>query len=157
MKTYIILVLLTLLPMSLYSPATIKKDSDYKNFRIYELQKAELTLDNVKEYLQLSNVSNPIIVLSQFVLETGHGKSYVCKTFNNLFGLRTSTGYIKFTHWTESISSTTGKIGYKQLQDKKYKGGCYYSFLVKMKYAEASNYISVLKIIEKQLQRKYNC
>jgi flagellum-specific peptidoglycan hydrolase FlgJ len=84
-------------------------------------------------------IEHPEIVIKQFILETGWGKSYVCKKFNNLFGFRGSNGYFKYKHWTESVEH------YKEFQNKKYKGGDYYVFLHKVGYAEAPDYIQILK------------
>ena len=91
--------------------------------------------------LKQHKIQYPYIVLKQAILETGWFKSNVLKTHNNLFGFRTSKGYIKFKTVDESI------IYYKNWQAKRYKGGDYYEFLVNIKYAEDTMYIYKLKNI----------
>jgi len=107
-----------------------------------ELKHSKLSLENVKKYVRIMEIKHPEIVVKQFILETGWGKSYVCRKHHNLFGFRTKKGYEKYNHWTESIEA------YKSFQDRKYKGGNYFNFLKKVGYAEASNYIQVLKTIK---------
>jgi flagellum-specific peptidoglycan hydrolase FlgJ len=50
--------------------------------------------------------------------------------------------YHKYNHWTESVEA------YKRFQDKKYKGGDYYTFLKKVGYAEDPHYVWKLKHIK---------
>jgi uncharacterized FlgJ-related protein len=136
------------MPIEVVAPRTITK-YDPTFFYISELQHSELTLKNVEKYIKLVKIKCPKIVFKQFILETGWGKSNICKTCNNLFGFRNKKGYIKYKHWTESISSTDPNItGYKQFQDKKYREGYYYTFLEKIKYSESCNYVRILKLIK---------
>jgi len=78
------------------------------------------------------------IVLAQSVLETGHYKSKLTRTHNNLFGFRTKNGYLKFNSWADCCAY------YKRWQDRHYKTSKYsnyYIFLRKIGYAEDPNYI----------------
>ena len=134
----LILILLMVIPLKLLAPPSIKT-INYKAVYIEELKQSELSLSNVRKYLNIMEIAHPEVVIKQFILETGWGKSYVCKTFNNLFGFRGSNGYFKYKHWTESVEH------YKEFQNKKYKGGDYYNFLVKVGYAEVPDYIQILK------------
>lgn len=114
---------------------------------------APLTIENVIKELRDQDVRHPEIVFRQIEAETGYLTSKRAIKDNNLFGLRTSR-YLKFNSWQESISY------YKHFQDKKYKGGDYYQFLIKVKYAEDSNYVTTLKSIQhsrkvKQLLKQY--
>jgi len=87
------------------------------------------------------------IVLAQSKLETGHYKSKVLRTHNNLFGFRTKKGYIKFAHWRESVAY------YKKWQDKRYKRhkyANYYEFLTDIGYAEDPQYTNKLRKIQKR-------
>lgn len=102
------------------------------------------TLENLDYVLQEYNVLHKDIVIKQFILETGWGKSYNFKERNNLFGLYDSRKhqYFEFEHWTESV------IGYRDLVQFKYKGGDYYKFLKDLGYAEDPEYINKLKKIK---------
>ena len=150
MKKYVFALLLSTLALTCYAPVNLEAyNFDFKEFQIDKLRNSELTLENVIEYVKLNNIQHPEVVIRQFILETGWGKSQVCKKYNNLFGFRNKNGYIKYSHWTESICSTVKNItGYKQFQNKKYKGGCYYTFLVNVGYAEAPDYVQILKTIK---------
>ena len=85
------------------------------------------------------------IILTQAKLETGNYKSYQCRVNNNLFGLYNSAKmeYYKFNHWTESVEAYKKWIQYR-LKDEE----DYYSFLVRISYAEDPDYISKLKWVK---------
>jgi hypothetical protein len=95
-----------------------------------------LNIENVKEELIKQDVLYHDIVLKQVKLETGHLK-YV--KHNNLFGFRGNNGYLRFDTWQDAVTYK------KAWQLRKYKGGDYYRFLIKVGYAEDSNYIRKLK------------
>jgi len=100
------------------------------------------TQENVKRWLDLFEVEHSDIVLAQSILESGHYKSEVFKTKNNLFGFCTSAGYMSYPHWICSISA------YKDWQLRLYDGQMdYYYFLEEVGYAEDENYCSKLKQI----------
>ena len=89
-----------------------------------------------------SGVQYPEIAMRQIILETGWLKSPFLMKRNNLFGFRKKE-YLRFTDWRESID-------YYHKWQKKYflnSRENYYDFLVRIKYAEARNYIDVLKKI----------
>ena len=90
-------------------------------------------------------IQHPEIVLAQAKLETGNYTSVLCKKHGNLFGLNSSKGYRKYTNWKESVTA------YKKLIQSKYKGGDYYAFLCRIRYASDKNYISKLKKIVNKL------
>src|ERR1035437_4293398 len=115
-----ILMLLVCIPIELISPANPTK-TDTRLNEITILRNSELSLKNVKRYIKLMRIQYSEIVTSQYILETGWGKSNICKTFNNLFGFRNKNGYFQYKHWTESIEA------YKRFQDRKYKQGSYRS------------------------------
>jgi uncharacterized FlgJ-related protein len=110
---------------------------------IPEIQKSkELNKKNVYNKIKELNIKHPKIVLKQSILETGWFKSKVSKTHNNIFGFRTSKGYIKFDSWEQCVEY------YAKWQKRKYRNGDYYEFLVAKNYAEDSLYISKLKSIK---------
>ena len=84
----------------------------------------------------------PEIVTAQAVLETGHFKSYSCKTRHNLFGLRYNHKYLIFDNWKESCDAYLSKVQYK------YKDGDYYKFLRDLGYASDVEYCNKLKNIK---------
>jgi len=104
------------------------------------LESSQLTLSNLENYLKLSKIKHSNIVIKQAILETGWFTSSVYKANNNLFGLVFNGRYAKFHHWTDCIKS------YKYFQ-RRYIKGCYYTFLVKSKYASDKKYVKKLKMI----------
>ena len=149
MKKYVFILLLSTLALKLYAPhVTIKYQKSFKEMQMERFRNLELSVDNVFLYCKAVGIKHPEVVIRQFILETGWGKSYVCKNYNNLFGFMKYSKdegkyvYFKYSHWTESVEA------YKNFQSRKYKGGCYYTFLDNVGYAEAENYTQVLKTIK---------
>lgn len=97
--------------------------------------------DSVYRYLVSIGCKHPEIVTAQSILETGHYKSYSCRTRHNLFGLRYNHQYLIFNNWRESCDAYMSKVQYK------YKGGDYYKFLDSIGYATDTSYIYKLKKI----------
>lgn len=100
-----------------------------------------LNAENLLSELIKQDVKFPHIVLAQAKLETGNFTSRLCKTHNNLFGLKHRKGYYSFKTWQESVT------GYKNWVQYKYKSGDYYEFLDRIGYAEDPSYIQKLKVI----------
>lgn len=103
------------------------------------------------EALEYYNVQHPNIVYAQALLETGHFKSNVCKTYNNLFGLYNSRikDYYRFKHWSESVVAYLSYIQYRYNPSKDY-----YQFLSDINYAEDPEYISKLKRLEDKYDKR---
>lgn len=99
----------------------------------------DLNEQNLKE--KLARLPHHDVVFKQAKLESRLGKSKVYKRTNNLFGLRKNGVYRSYDHWTECVDD------YERLISSRYKGGCYYTFLKRIGYAEDPNYISKLKMI----------
>lgn len=112
------------------------------------LTELPLTIENLLYTLEYYEVKYPDIVVKQYILETGWGKSYTCRTKNNLFGLTNPRNkqYFEFTHWTESVK------GYRDMVQYKYRKGDYFTFLLELPYAEDPLYINKLKRIQYDIQ-----
>lgn len=108
---------------------------EHRTVRIFK----SLTIENVRAELKRLGVKHSNIVIKQVKLETGNLK-YVRN--NNLFGFRGNKGYLKFDTWQDAVQYK------KKWQDKRYKGGDYYDFLIKVGYATDSTYIQKLKQIK---------
>ena len=106
----------------------------------------ELTIENLYAALKKHGIKYPKIVLAQAILETGRFRSRVCNEHNNLFGLRHSTGYYSFDHWEESVVAYKNKVQYKHRD-----GEGYYSFLKRIGYASAPDYINKVREIAERL------
>jgi len=89
--------------------------------------------------LERQEIKHPHIVLAQAKHETGNFTSKVCKTKNNLFGLRKGNSYRSYSSWQECVTA------YKTLIQSRYNGGDYYQFLQRIGYAEDPHYIKRLK------------
>ncbi len=109
------------------------------------------------ELLIKHEVASPTIVLAQAILETNCGKTGVGLSKNNLFGFRTSKGYIHFENYEAAI------IYYKKWQDKYYKGQNYYDYLDCLyksnsgrciKFNPYDTYMGKLKVIVNQLVKE---
>lgn len=100
-----------------------------------------LNEENVLAELKKQNVPHANIVLAQSKLETGHFTSKICKTHNNIFGIRKNNKYKRYSDFTACIAD------YKKRISSKYKGGDYYAFLKKLGYAEDPEYTEKLKNI----------
>ena len=120
-----------------------------KDSPIYNNEKAkatELTIENLYAALKKHGIKYPKIVLAQAILETGRFRSRVCNEYNNLFGLRHSKGYYSFDHWEESVIAYKNKVQYKHRD-----GEGYYSFLKRIGYASAPDYIYKVREIAERL------
>lgn len=98
--------------------------------------------EGLQEALAYYGIKCPNIVYAQAVLETGHFKSDVCQSKNNLFGLYDSNNkkYYEFDHWSESV------LAYKNYIQSKYKSdSSYYKFLQSINYAEDPTYVKKVK------------
>ena len=111
-----------------------------------ETSAKELTIENLYAALKRHGIKYPKIVLAQAILETGRFRSRVCNEHNNLFGLRHSKGYYSFDHWEESVIAYRDKVQYKHRD-----GEGYYSFLKRIGYASAPEYINKVREIASQL------
>ena len=107
----------------------------------------ELNIENLMAVLRQYDVKFPQIVAAQALLETGYFTSRVCLENNNLFGLRrpSNGSYYTFNSWEESVKA------YKDYVQYKYKGGNYYEFLNRIRYAEDGSYISKVMNLERSL------
>lgn len=94
---------------------------------------------NVLKELKKQNIPHAKIVLAQSKLETGGYTSKLCKTHNNIFGLRKGNSYRRYDNYIACIAD------YKKRISSKYKGGSYYEFLKRLGYAEDPEYTQKLK------------
>jgi len=109
-------------------------------------QRDELTIANLYAALKRHGVKYPKIVLAQALLESGNFRSRLCREGNNLFGLRHSKGYYTFDHWEESVIAYRDWVQYKHRD-----GEGYYTFLKRIGYASAKDYIYKVRKIAEQL------
>ena len=94
---------------------------------------------NVLKELKKQKIPHAKIVLAQSKLETGGYKSKLCKTHNNIFGLKKGNSYRRYNSYIACITD------YKKRISSKYKGGDYYKFLTELGYAEDPEYTQKLK------------
>lgn len=93
-------------------------------------------------------VKHPKTVLAQAKLESGNYTSNLCAEGNNFLGLYNSRRkeFFRFDHWTDCIIAYKEMVEYKLLDKENY-----YDFLERIGYAEASNYVQVVKQVESKL------
>lgn len=97
------------------------------------------TAGQVAKELVRQGVPHSQIVLAQARLESGNMKSDFYKRTNNLFGIKHSGRYARYSHWRESVKD------YKERISSRYNGGNYYAFLRRIKYASDERYIEKLR------------
>jgi uncharacterized FlgJ-related protein len=131
----------------------MREDSSSRSDSLCEL--------NVYRYIKSIKLDCPEIVLRQCLLESGFFTSNLCKTNNNILGMKCAksrpytyigekNGYANFKNWKSCIDD------YKLLQDKHYRGKTkedYYKWLSKF-YAEDPNYIKRLKSIRLKVNKR---
>ncbi len=112
-----------------------------------------LTENEVYCYIKKVGIKHADIVFKQAIFESGHFKSHIYKTKQNLFGFRRTRNYLKFKTWQASVDF------YKKWQDKYYKNDeeDYYKFLQRKNYSgnKKFNYSKELKHIK--IKRSFNC
>ena len=122
-------------------------------------EKNKFTQEKFAAELERLNVKFPHIVMAQSIIETGHWTSNVFKENHNLFGMKQATvrintangtqnGHAYYDDWYQSV------YDYAFYQCR-YLGGIsteedYYAYL-SQNYAEAGNYVQILKnVVEKE-------
>lgn len=136
---FIFSILFILVCYKLYENITKKSDKNIKIYPKYYVYTDTLSLDNVYKELLRQKIKYPDIVLAQCILETGSLKSYNCRVRNNLFGFYNGKKYLSFKHWKDCIKFK------KKWQDKYFKGGDYYRFLLNIGYSEEDS-IYIMKV-----------
>ncbi len=98
---------------------------------IYKSHTNKISENEVYCYIRSLGIKNPKIVLKQAIYETGHFKSKIFKSKNNLFGFRRSKSYLTFNSWQSCV------VYYKNWQEKYYRDTTqdYYIFLQKKNYS----------------------
>lgn len=110
-----------------------------------------LNANSLNFWLYRYEVKHKEIVFAQAMLESGYMRCNNCSLseYNNLFGFQTSEGYIKFSHWSESIKF------YSEYQNRYYSGEDYYTFLKNNWGAlNMKKYINKLKWVVKSQSSK---
>lgn len=98
--------------------------------------------------LHIQGVKYPDIILRQAILESGWFTSLAWRKNRNPFGFVGKDGYMVFNDWKSAV-------GYMKIwQDKHYKGGSYYDFLEKIRYAKDCCYVETLKGMDLDNLRK---
>lgn len=126
-------------------------------------EKERFTEEKLIEEIKRLNIKFPHIVLAQSKLETGHFTSEIFLHNNNLFGMKeaklrvntaegTSRGHAYYSSWEESVFDyafyQSRYLGQIKTEDE------YFTYL-SMSYAEASDYVRLLKeLIERESLRE---
>lgn len=107
---------------------------------------SSFSIENYRYAMKLVEVQHDTIVEQQHRLETSHFTSNVFRTKNNLGGyMNNDTTYVKFKHWLDCVWYTK-RFQMNRYDTSRYKD--YWEFLDKLPYAEAKNYIKVVKTIK---------
>lgn len=105
--------------------------------------------EGLKDALLYYDIKYPEIVYAQVLIETANFTAKNCMRKNNLFGFMQGKKIRTFDHWIESV------VYYKEKIQGRYKGGDYYAFLRKIRYATSSTYTATLKKRVAEVKRKY--
>lgn len=132
-----------------------KSDSVLSDTKSRLSQLYRLTWDNIDYWIKYFGIQNGEIVKKQIYLETGNLTSTICVENKNLFGMKypgggrettalgIKNGHAYYYNYIESIhdySLWQKEANYDGQED-------YYSFLVRVKYAEDKRYVELLKSI----------
>ena len=132
---------------AVYAQMQDNKEDDMPKWIGYnEVKKVDISLKDgvftkeaLKAELDSLDIKHSDIVYAQAKLETGNFKSNLFLKNNNLFGFRNKNKWLKFDSWQDCCKY------YKKWQEKHYKGGDYYKFLINVNYAEDSTYTNKVK------------
>jgi flagellum-specific peptidoglycan hydrolase FlgJ len=130
------------------NPLIMRDNYKHEHYDFYKKSPKE----GLEEALKYYNIEFQEVVYAQALLETGHFKSNLCVSHNNLFGLYDSYNhcYYSFNNWYESVHAYKVLVQYKYFQ-KPYE--TYYDFLDDIGYASDPDYNKKLKrIIKTNLQ-----
>lgn len=158
MKKSILIIVLNLiysLAGSHNSEQTKKKIRFLAEKQIFEAEIyfKDFSVELFKQALYYAEISNPEIVFSQAILETGNFTSELFVDGKNLFGFRpakvrinTQIGiynyHATYLHWYDSVSDY--KLWQSYWQSKGYNLNNYLTFLTQIKYATDLEYINKL-------------
>lgn len=109
----------------------------------------DLTIENVRHYIEEIGILFPDIVTAQVLIETGHLRCSGCSLdVNNLFGFNTGGPFMSFDHWTGSVDF------YLDWQQRNFKGGSENEYLetLSSRFASDPNYQSKIRSIVKSLK-----
>jgi hypothetical protein len=162
----IFLVLMVLTPSLLCNGGNLM-DIELKYPTYYEMiqkrkayiEQQEFEYGLMLEYIELLNINNKYIIVSQSILETNTFTSDIFTENNNLFGMKepsvrpttangTNRGHAEYEHWTYSIKDYKLWYDYMTRNEVYYN---YYAFLTRIGYAEDEEYILKLRNIERSL------
>lgn len=112
----------------------------------------ELNEENLKAFIDQMHLQNKDIVFAQAILESGNFKSFICKSNNNLFGMRLAA-----SRPTTAIAEENNHAVYKDWQNSVIDYAMWqssyarnltkeqYLQLLGEMYAEDPNYVNALK------------
>ena len=100
-----------------------------------------ISKESVLAEIKKQDIPHANIILALSILETGNYTSKLCKTHNNIFGLKKGNSYRRYNNYIECIAD------YKRLISSRYEGGDYYQFLERIKYAGDPQYTRILRKI----------
>jgi len=166
---YLLVILLVLTSLIGYSPnlCEYKRETEISLFlaklrekevdkEVQKIKESEFSKELLKKYMGLVYPNSSKVIIKQFILETGWFKSQSFLLYNNICGMKfprsratiatgKAMGHAKYEHWTDSIDD------YMLWKEYHISNGedtsDYYKFLNSVGYAEASNYIKILKRI----------
>lgn len=104
-------------------------------------------------YMKSIGIKSPEIVLRQAIYESGHFRSAICKTKNNIFGFRTMVIYKSFKSWQDCVDY------YKRWQDRHYTDSTeeYYHFLQRINYSGYKSFSYTKELQKTRIQASLIC
>lgn len=153
----ILLALILLVTLQGYAPGS---GCDTQEKTEQWLQGAELTPEHLKAALEIAGVMSADVVFAQARLETGNFTSELCRTHNNLFGMRqarrrettalgaTPNNYAAYNSWFDSVKDVS--LFQEWYKERGRDLTDYFSFLALIGYAEDPNYLNKLQVCIRQ-------
>ncbi|MDV4150317.1 SH3 domain-containing protein [Clostridium sp. AL.422] len=139
-----------------YNPNNLRELSNLTEDQIYKMLEGSAlqTLSSAYYYYEKEYNVNAIFLMSLNSEESGHGRSSLARTHNNLGGVKDGNSWRYFNDWGESLDYIT------RLIDKYYltEGGDYYNGVsvwnVNVRYCEGNTWAGNLNTIANELLAK---
>lgn len=167
------MVILALFTVFEASNGTLAKDRGEEIVVVEEVVPDEFSEENLKKYIEVKGIKHPEIVYAQAVLETGKFSSTIFKENHNLFGMKyvhtcgcrisgsnvrpttaigSRYGHARYQHWKKSVDDYL--LWQKMFKRTPIETREEYFKLLGRSYAESKQYVSILKWIMEQGEKK---
>lgn len=139
-----------------YNPYNLRELSNLSESQIHRMLEGSAlqSLSRAYYYAEKKYNINAIFLMALNSEESGHGRSYLAKTYNNIGGVKKGNSWRRFNSWGESLNYIANLISTAYLTE----GGAYYNGLsiydVNIKYCEGTTWSGNINTIVNDLIKK---